>query len=134
MSQVKVATLKEYDLVIAGCPTWEDGELQSDWFDLYDELVGADLSGTKVAFFGLGDQEGYPETYQDAIGILHERFSEAGAEVGIGYTDPSEHDFDESVALVDGKFCGLAIDQDNEADLTEGRVTTWVAQLKSELG
>ena len=34
--------------------------------------------------------------------------------------------------LDDGKFCGLALDEDNEDDKTEGRVAAWVEQLKGE--
>ena len=29
-----------------------------------------DLSGKKVAVFGLGDQEAYPDTFVDGLGIL----------------------------------------------------------------
>ena len=32
----------------------------------------------------------------------------------------------------DGKFLGLALDQDNEDDQTEGRVAAWVEQIKGE--
>lgn len=35
-------------------------------------------------------------------------------------------------SLRDGKFCGLALDQDNEDDKTDDRIKGWVAQLKSE--
>ena len=34
--------------------------------------------------------------------------------------------------LDDGKFCGLALDEDNEDDKTEGRIKAWVEQLKGE--
>ena len=45
-----------------------------------------------------------------------------------GYT------FDESASVVDGKFVGLAIDEDNESDKTEERINAWVEQLKGEMG
>lgn len=33
-----------------------------------------------------------------------------------------------------GKFCGLALDDDNQEDLTDGRVEQWVAQVVQEMG
>ena len=37
-------------------------------------------------------------------------------------------------AIRDGKFCGLALDDDNESDKSEDRIKTWCAQIKSEMG
>jgi flavodoxin I len=34
------------------------------------------------------------------------------------------------MAVVDGMFVGLPIDEDNEYDLTEERLTAWVEKLK----
>jgi len=33
-----------------------------------------------------------------------------------------------------GVFCGLALDQDNQDDLTPARVEKWCAQVKQEMG
>ncbi|MEM7649749.1 MAG: flavodoxin FldA, partial [Cyanobacteria bacterium P01_A01_bin.70] len=33
-----------------------------------------------------------------------------------------------------GKFCGLALDDDNESDKTEERINTWCGQIKSAMG
>jgi flavodoxin I len=33
-----------------------------------------------------------------------------------------------------GFFCGLALDEDNQDDLTEGRVKQWTAQVLQEMG
>ena len=135
VSDVDAEDLKQYGLLIIGCPTWDVGELQYDWNDIYDKLEAGeiDLQGTQAVFFGMGDQSAYPDTYQDAIGMLHDRFREAGAQVGLGYTDPSDDDFEESRALKDGKFCGLALDQDCQPNKTEPRIEAWVAQLREEL-
>lgn len=48
----------------------------------------------------------------------------------IGYTDPDGYDFTRSAALRDGKFVGLAIDEDSQSSKTEARVTAWLSQLK----
>ena len=126
--------LSEYDLVICGIPTWDVGEIQYDWQDVVDGLDDVDLSGVKMAFFGLGDQGGYPDTFQDAIGMVYEKMKERGAEGGIGFTSTETYDFTGSRGLIDGKFCGLALDDDCQPELTEQRVKDWVAQLRNELG
>ena len=51
-----------YDSLIVGAPTWHTGADEqrsgTSWDDfLYDTLPGMDLSGKKVAVFGMGDQE-----------------------------------------------------------------------------
>ncbi|WP_082209948.1 flavodoxin FldA [Fischerella sp. PCC 9605] len=131
ISKSEPSDFNEYSYIIIGCPTWNIGELQSDWEDFYDELDNINFSGKKVAYFGAGDQVGYPDTFQDAIGILEEKISEQGGET-IGYWSTEGYEFNESKAIRDGKFVGLALDEDNQSDLTEERIKTWVAQLKQE--
>ncbi|NJL19909.1 MAG: flavodoxin FldA [Leptolyngbyaceae cyanobacterium SM1_3_5] len=124
----------EYDCIIVGCPTWNIGEMQSDWDGFYsDDLDSIDFSGKKVAYFGAGDQMGYADNFQDAMGILEEKISELGGET-VGYWSIEGYDFTESKAVHDGKFVGLALDEDNQSDLTDPRIKTWVAQLKREFG
>jgi flavodoxin I len=67
----------------------------------------------------------------DAPGIIYERIKEKGATfVGAWPTDG--YNFEASKAVINGKFLGLAIDEDNQKDLTAGRIEKWAAQLKSE--
>lgn len=134
IAQHEVADLAGYDLLICGVPTWDVGEIQYDWQDIFDSLDEVDLTGTKVAFFGLGDQGGYPDTFQDAIGMVYLKMLERGAEGNIGFTSTDTYDFTESKGVIDGKFCGLALDDDCQPELTEQRVADWVVQLKKELG
>lgn len=131
VSQAEPSDFNNYDYIIVGCPTWNVGELQSDWEDFYDELDNIDFTGKKVAYFGTGDQVGYPDTFQDALGILEEKISENGAET-VGYWPTEGYEFSESKAVRDGKFVGLALDEDNQSDLTEERIKAWVTQLKLE--
>ncbi|MFN6566654.1 flavodoxin [Nostoc minutum NIES-26] len=133
ISQAESSDFNNYNYIIVGCPTWNVGELQSDWEDFYDELDNIDFSGKKVAYFGPGDQVGYPDTFQDALGILEEKISENGGET-VGYWPTEGYEFSESKALRNGKFVGLALDEDNQSDLTEERIKTWVTQLKQEFG
>lgn len=123
--------MEPYDFLILACPTWDIGELQEDWDGFIDELEDADLEGKKVAYVGLGDYEGYPDTYQDALGIIHERIEDKECEfVGAWPTDG--YTFEASKGIRNGKFLGLALDEDNEKELTPGRIEKWVAMIKPE--
>ena len=133
VSKAEASDLTSYDYLIVGCPTWNIGELQSDWEGLYEELDGVDFSGKKVAYFGTGDQVGYSDNFMDAIGIIAEKIeARGGTTVGEWPTDG--YDFSESRAVRNGKFVGLAIDEDNQPELTPARVKAWVAQVKSAFG
>jgi len=123
--------MQEYPNLILACPTWEIGQLQEDWDSFIDELDNVDFAGKKVTFVGCGDADGYPDTFQDALGIIHERIKDKGASfVGAWPTDG--YNFEASKGVVNGKFLGLAIDEDNQKDLTASRIEKWVSQLKGE--
>jgi flavodoxin I len=122
-----------YECLIIGCPTWNIGELQADWEGFYEELESIDFTGKKVAYFGAGDQMGYADNFQDAMGILEEKISELGGTT-VGHWSTDGYDFTESKAVRDGKFVGLALDDDNQSELTDSRIKQWVAQLKPAFG
>ncbi len=124
--------LENYDNIIFGASTWEIGELQEDWETFIDVLDDADFNGKTIAFFGTGDADGYPDTFIDAIGIIYDRIKDSGAKF-IGSVETDDYTFDDSRALVDGKFIGLPIDEDNEADLTDERLEKWVGAIKGQL-
>lgn len=133
IADAQVDDLNAYECLIIGCPTWNVGELQSDWEGLYEDLEQIDFSGKKVAYFGAGDQVGYADNFQDAMGILEEKISELGATT-VGYWSLDDYDFNDSKAVRNGKFVGLALDEDNQSELTDSRILSWVTQLKSEFG
>jgi flavodoxin I len=122
-----------YQNIIIGCPTWNIGELQADWEGVYNDLDEVDFSGKKIAYFGPGDQIGYADNFQDAMGILEEKISEQGGTT-VGYWPIDGYEFSDSRAVRNGKFVGLALDEDNQPELTDQRIKTWVSQLKSEFG
>lgn len=128
----KIGTMQNYDALVLGVSTWDDGELQYDWADVVDDLDEMDLSGKKVAIFGLGDQYGYADTFQNAIGILSEKIRERGAKL-VGFTSIEGYDFDESRGVENDRFMGLALDEENQNDLTAQRINDWVKQLQKEL-
>ena len=96
-----------------------------------EELDPMDFKGKTVAYFGTGDQLGYSDNFMDAAGILEAKISARGGKT-IGYWSTDGYDYTESKAVRNGKFVGLAIDEDNQSDLTDERVKAWVAQIKQE--
>lgn len=133
IANAETSDFEQHDCIIVGCPTWNVGELQADWEGFYEELDAIDFQNKKVAYFGAGDQVGYADNFQDAMGILEEKISSLGGKT-VGYWSADGYDFNESKAIRDGKFVGLAIDEDNQSDLTNTRVKSWIAQLKQEFG
>ncbi|MCD8165820.1 MAG: flavodoxin FldA [Bacteroides sp.] len=134
---VDVANLTEdivaqYEVLILGSSTWGDGDLQDDWYTGLVILRGMDLSGKKVALFGCGDSESYPNQFVDAIGILYEGLQDTGCTF-FGAVDTKDYPFSDSKAVVNGKFVGLPVDEINELEKTDERIDRWVASLKEEI-
>ena len=121
------------DLVILGTSTWGIGELQDDWADGMSKLTAENLKDKKIALFGLGDQCGFGDTFIDGVGTLYEKVMECRAEV-IGKWSTEDYDFGGSTAALGNSFAGLALDDDNEPEKTEERISQWVEQLKNEAG
>lgn len=89
------------------------------------------ISGKKVAVFGLGDSVSYFENYGDATGELHDVFESLGCKM-IGFSSPEGYQHDDSKALRGDHFCGLLLDAVNEEEKTLDRVKNWVAKLIGE--
>jgi len=123
----------DFDYLILGGSSWGDGELQDDWNDVWDQMDEMDFRGKKVALFGLGDQFGFSDTFQDALKLMADKVKELGGEL-VGLWPNEGYEFDDSAALVGDKFLGLSLDEDNQSDLTPQRVEAWVSQLKEEFG
>ena len=132
MYDAKVEDFAQYNKIILGLSTWHDGQLQSDWDTFFESFKEIDFKGKTVALFGLGDQYVYCDYFIDGVGIVGEVVVQNGGKiVGKWPTDGYEHT--ESKAEVDeGIFLGLAIDEDNQQELTEGRLRKWVIQIKEE--
>ena len=118
----------DYDLLLLGTSTWGDGDVQDDWFSVLDTLKGFSLEGKKVAIFGVGDSESYPDTFCGGMKAIYDAVLETGAEIAPG-VDASGYNYSDSAAVIDGKFVGLALDETNEADKTDERIAAWIATL-----
>lgn len=120
-----------YDQAILGVPTWFDGELPNYWDEFIPALEDMDLKGKKYAIYGLGDQKGYPENFQDGIGVMAEILEELGAEI-VGLTSTAGYTFERSRGVRGDQFLGLAIDYENQASKNKSRIADWVADLKEK--
>lgn len=123
----------QYNAMIVGMPTLGDGELENGMRDFLAQLDGVDLSGKTIALYGLGDQDTYGHEFLDGMAIIHQKFSALGAKL-IGRWPTEGYDFSKSKAVDGDEFICLAIDNDNQADLTKERVSTWLAQISADLG
>ncbi|QEW08634.1 flavodoxin FldB [Nitrincola iocasae] len=125
-----LVAIPAYKYMIMGIPTWDFGELQEDWAVHWDALGQMDLSGVQIALFGLGDQIGYGEWFQDAMGALHDLLRNTGAQM-LGYWSVEGYDFEASKALTeDGQqFVGLALDEDGQSGLTDERLQKWLVDV-----
>jgi flavodoxin I len=63
---------------------------------------------------------------------LYDAVQAAGANVLEGVS-ADDYTFDDSEAVVDGKFVGLALDDVNESDKTEERIESWLQAIKPSL-
>lgn len=125
----------DYDKIILGIPTWDFGQIQSDWEEFWDDMGQVALSGKTIALFGLGDQFGYGDYFLDAMGMLHDLIVPNGAKI-IGHWPTEGYDFEASKAVAaDGKhFVGLALDEDQQEELTAGRLNAWCKQIHAGFG
>lgn len=125
-------TLASNDNLILGTSTWSAGEVQDDWYDGLKLIKSADLSGKTVALFGCGDSSSYSDTFVGGMAEIYNAVKAAGANV-IGQVSTEGYTFDDSESVIDGKFVGLAIDEVNEDNLTDGRIDAWVADISPNL-
>ena len=120
-------TVADHDNLILGTSTWGAGELQDDWYDGIEVLKTAELAGKTVAIFGCGDSESYSDTFCSGMKEIYDAAAGASILPGVstaGYT------FDDSDAVIDGQFVGLALDDVNEDDKTDERIDAWLEVIR----
>ena len=133
-----VADLEKYDKIIFGISTvgkdtWDATYTNVDWGKFLPEISKTRYEGKTLAIFGLGDHVTYTATFVDHIGLLARELMNNGAEL-VGLVPVDDYDFEESEAIVDGKFLGLPVDEDFEPELTDQRVKNWVEQIRPDFG
>ncbi|MBL4941731.1 MAG: flavodoxin FldB [Colwellia sp.] len=133
IKEVSLSHCLDYDFIIFGISTWDYGQLQEDWEATWLDINALDLSNKVVALYGMGDQIGYTDWFQDALGMLHEQVITQGAQL-IGYWSNKGYEFAASKALTEKKshFVGLSLDEDNQYNLSEDRINQWCEQILIE--
>lgn len=128
VSEMSADKLAEYEAFLFGSSTWGCGDLQDDWYDGVDLLKSQNLTGKTAAVFGCGDSQSYDTTFCDAMGQIYDALAGTGCTLA-GAVSTDGYSFSESVAVRDGKFVGLALDEDNESNLTDNRIEAWIQEL-----
>jgi flavodoxin I len=137
ISEVTQLNFLDYDKLILGIPTWDFGQIQSDWEDFWSDVEEIDFSGKTVAFVGLGDQFGYADFFLDAMGLLYNVVSKTATNI-VGYWPVDGYDYVASKAEItlgdDAKkwFVGLALDEDQQAELSSSRLNLWCSQIHAQ--
>jgi len=140
INRTSVAELLQYDGLILGTPSYGVGDLpgqavgciESNWQEFVPHLDGADLTGKRVALFGLGNQERYASRFASSLIQLYRVFYGYGADI-IGPWSTEGYQFEHSDAIIDNRFVGLVLDQRMQPFLTEERLKTWLAQITPQL-
>lgn len=130
VNEASPETFLGYENLVLGTSTWGMGEMQEDWEAFAGKLDQVDLRGKKVALFGVGDQVEWADSFVNGMGMLHYHIKDKCKVVG--FTSTAGYKFDISLATIDDKFIGLAIDHVNQAGQTSERIAQWVDQLKKE--
>lgn len=120
------------DNLIMGTSTWGAGEVQDDWYDGLNVIKQSDLTGKTVALFGCGDSCSYSDTFCGGMAEIYNAVKAQGANV-IGQVDATDYSYDDSEAVVDGQFVGLALDNDNEESKTAPRIEAWIQLITNNL-
>lgn len=137
ISELDVNKLSEYDFLIFGGSTigadnWEDVHT-SKWYSFFEALKAIKLNGKAAAIYGLGDQVLYPDHFVDGISIVRDELVAAGAKI-IGKWPVEGYEHTDSKSVEGEYFMGLALDDDQQPELSNERIEKWVGILKEEAG
>lgn len=128
VASAKAEDMKNFNNLILATPTYGSGDLQDDWDNFLSKLDENAFAGKTIALLGLGDQEIYSDTFCNGIAHLYQKVSKQGKVIGQTSTDG--YTFDDSEAVVDGKFVGLVIDEVNQENMSNERIQKWIESIK----
>ena len=128
--------LAEAEALICCIPTWNTGSdtarSGTSWDKHIENIPNIDFTGKLVAIIGLGDSIAFSKYFCDAMEELYTAFITSGAKL-IGSVPIDDYIFDSSKSVIDGEFCGLPLDVDNESDKTLQRINAWYNSIMSSL-
>jgi flavodoxin I len=137
VNRIAVEDFLQYDALILGIPSYGEGDLpgrsvgciESNWEEFLKLLGEVELSGKRIALFGLGAQERYSDRFASSLFQLYRVMKDLGATI-VGDWSAEGYEFNHSASVIDGQFVGLIIDQRTQGMLTDERIATWVNQIK----
>ena len=74
---IDVEELMQYDAILVGTHTWDDGDLPYEVEDFYEELEDVDITGKLFGVFGSCDS--FYDTYGGAVDLVGDRLKSLGA-------------------------------------------------------
>lgn len=125
----EIEKMLDMDLTILATSTWGAGDLQDDWLGAIDNLKKLNIQGKKVALVGVGDQIMFSSTFVNGLKELYDIVKEQGANI-VGDTSIEGYEYDDSTAIVDGRFVGLVVDETNQSELTDERIENWLREIQ----
>jgi len=140
VNRISVEDMLKYDALILGTPTYGEGTVpgvatgvkDGSWQEFLPKLVQADLAGKRIALYGLGNQDKYPERFAEALFDLYSLLKARGALI-VGGWSTEGYQFTSSRAVIGEHFVGLVLDQNNQAMQSEERMDAWLAMVKPQL-
>jgi flavodoxin I len=140
INRVTADELLSYDALILGTPSYGIGDLpglaagcqERSWQEFVPQLKGTDLSGKRIALFGLGHQERYASRFASSLIQLYRIFYGYGADI-VGRWSTEGYTFEHSDSVIDNQFVGLVLDQRGQPHLTDERINAWLAQVTPQL-
>lgn len=130
VEHVSLDDIREYPYLILGTSTTGVGDLQDDWEGFLPSFSKMDFTGKKVAIFALGDSASFSSSFAESMKVIYDEIMDKASIVG--HVPDEGYTYDDSTAVIDGLWIGLPIDEDNEYDMTEERLSAWVEELRKE--
>jgi len=74
--RIEVEMIHDYDAVLVGTHTWDDGDLPYEVEDFYEELEDVDIRGMPFGVFGSADS--FYDMYGGAVDLMGDRIKNLG--------------------------------------------------------
>jgi flavodoxin I len=127
--------LLNYSMLLFGCSTvgadsWRNAWTGNQWFKFFVKMKNQNtsLKGKKAAIFGLGDQILYPEHFVNEMIEIKKEIESHGADV-IGQWPATGYENTGSESIEGAYFIGLALDEQNQPELSQERIKVWLNEL-----
>ena len=113
VNRIEADDMLQYDALILGTPSYGEGDLpgidtgvkDGSWQEFLPKLMKADLSAKRIALYGLGNQDKYPERFADSLFTLYTLLKACGAQI-VGPWSTEGYTFEQSKAVFDNLLIG----------------------------